>query len=83
MGTLLTTELSAKRQITLPESICEALSLQTGSQFIILVQNDTLILKNIITPDLNKLLEYTQQQAKTLGIKPQDIETAISQVRQK
>ncbi len=40
MGTLLTTELSAKRQITLPESICEALSLQTGSQFVILVQNE-------------------------------------------
>ncbi len=84
MADFATTKLTSKGQVVIPETIREKLKLNTGSRFIVFGENDVIILKRVTSPssdEVNRLLEQAREVAKQIGLKPQDLEEIIEQVR--
>lgn len=84
MNTLATTRMSSKGQIVIPETIRKQLDLKAGAQFVVVGNDDVVILKAITAPDMDTfdaLIQQARQQAKLAGLKRADITTAISKVR--
>ena len=86
MADLATTKMSSKGQVVIPESIRKRLKLKTGSQFVVVGDNDVVILKAIASPSLaefDSLILEARRQGKQSGIKKSDIAAAIKKVRVK
>ena len=84
METLATTRMSSKGQIVIPEPIRKRLNLKAGAQFVVLGENDVVILKAITAPsmkDFDALIQQARQQAKLAGLKRSDITRAVSKAR--
>lgn len=84
METLATTRMSSKGQIVIPEPIRKRLNLKAGTQFVVLGENDVVILKAITAPsmdDFDALIQQARQQAKLAGLKRSDISRAILKAR--
>jgi AbrB family looped-hinge helix DNA binding protein len=84
MATLATTKMSSKGQIVIPEEIRTRLKLKTGAQFVVVGDNDVVILKSISAPSMDEfdtLISFARRQAKTAGLKPAHVEEAIARVR--
>ena len=84
MAPLATTKMSSKGQIVIPEDIRKRLGLKPGAQFVVVGQNDVVILKTITQPSMNEfdqLISEARKQAKKAGMKKTDITTAIQKVR--
>ena len=50
MESVATTRMSSKGQVVIPESLRQQLSLESGTQFIVMGEDDVIILKTIQTP---------------------------------
>jgi AbrB family looped-hinge helix DNA binding protein len=75
METLATTRMSSKGQIVIPEPIRKRLNLKAGAQFLVLGENDVVILKAITAPsmdDFDALIQQAHQQARLAGLKRSD-----------
>jgi len=86
MSPLATTKMSSKGQIVIPEDIRKRLGLKPGAQFIVVGQNDVVILKTITQPSMDEfkqLISEARKQAKKAGMKKSDITSAIQKVRKK
>lgn len=86
MAPLATTKMSSKGQIVIPEDIRKRLGLKPGAQFVVVGQNDVVILKTITQPSMNEfnqLISEARKQAKKAGMKKTDITAAIQKVRKK
>ena len=86
MAPLATTKMSSKGQIVIPEDIRKRLDLKPGTQFVVLGQDDVVILKTITKPSMNEfdqLISEARKQAKKAGMKKSDIASAIQKVRKK
>ena len=84
MSNLATTRMSSKGQIVIPESIRKKLNLKEGAQFIVVGEDDVVILKVIADPEINEfnaLIQQARQQAKLAGLKHRDISDAIKKAR--
>ena len=84
METLATTRMSSKGQIVIPEPIRKRLNLKAGAQFLVLGENDVVILKTITAPsmdDFDALIQQARQQARLTGLKRSDITRAVSKAR--
>lgn len=84
MSTFATTKMSSKGQVVIPEEIRKRLGLKEGSQFIVVGDRDTLILKTIAAPSMDEfdeLIREARKQARLAGMKRADIKTAIASVR--
>ena len=84
MTNVATTKMSSKGQVVIPETIRKRLNLRTGSQFIVVGENDVVILKTISPPameDFDRLIADTRKKVMQAGIKPADITAAIAKVR--
>jgi len=84
MADVATTKMSSKGQVVIPETIRKRLNLRAGSQFVVVGENDVVILKTISPPameDFDRLIAYTRKKVKQAGIKPSDITAAIAKVR--
>jgi len=84
MNTLATTKMSSKGQIVIPETIRKQLNLKAGAQFVVVGNDDVVILKAITTPDIepfDSLIQQARQQAKLAGLKRADITAAVSKAR--
>jgi AbrB family looped-hinge helix DNA binding protein len=84
MNTLATTRMSSKGQIVIPEAIRKQLNLKAGVQFVVVGEDDVVILKAIATPDMktfDDLIQQARQQAKLAGLKRADIANAVSKAR--
>lgn len=84
MKELATTKMSSKGQVVIPEEIRERLGLQAGSQFVVLGENDVVIMKTVNKPsmkDFDSLIKKTRKQARSAGLKQSDIEETITAVR--
>lgn len=84
METLSTTRMSSKGQIVIPEAIRKKLNLQPGAQFIVVGEDDVVILKAINAPNMESfdpLIKEARQQAKAAGLKRKDIVEAVSKAR--
>ena len=86
MARFATTKLSSKGQIVIPEEIRETLGLKEGTQFVVIGQGDTVILKTISPPsldDVKGLLDEAKAQAKAAGLKKTDAKKALAKSRQR
>jgi len=78
------TSLSSRGQIVIPQGVRDQLHLYTGEKFVVIGEDDTIVLKKIEVPSFkgfDKLLKKTRDFAKKKGLKPQDVEEAIKRVR--
>ena len=84
MANIATTKMSSKGQVVIPENIRKKLKLKAGDQFVVMGENDIVILKSISPPSLDEfdsLIAKARKQGKQAGIKKSDISEAISKVR--
>jgi AbrB family looped-hinge helix DNA binding protein len=84
METLSTTRMSSKGQIVIPEAIRKQLNLKAGAQFVVVGEDDVVILKTITAPSLdtfNTLIKQARKQAKLAGLKRADIASAVLKAR--
>lgn len=86
METLATTRMSSKGQVVIPESIRKRLNLKEGAQFLVLGDEDVVILKAVQAPSLKEfdtLIKQARKQAKEAGLTQSDITFAIAKARGK
>lgn len=84
MANLATTKMSSKGQIVIPEEIRKRLNLKAGAQFVVVGDNDVVILKNITPPSIeefDELILKARKAGKQAGLKKTDIENAIKNAR--
>ncbi len=84
MADLATTRMSSKGQVVIPEDIRKRLKLKAGSQFVVVGENDVVILKALSPPAMNEfdtLIAEARRQCKEAGLKQSDITEAIAKVR--
>lgn len=79
-----TTRMSSKGQVVIPEEIRERLNLKAGSQFVVVGEDDVVILKAIAPPfikEFDAIISEARKQAKKAGLKQSDITEAVARVR--
>ncbi|MHB8880463.1 MAG: AbrB/MazE/SpoVT family DNA-binding domain-containing protein [Thermodesulfovibrionales bacterium] len=84
MATTATTKMSSKGQVVIPEDIRKRLKLKTGSQFVVMGENDVVILKTIKAPSMaefDTLIAKARSQGSKAGLKQSDITAAIAKTR--
>ena len=54
MANIATTKMSSKGQVVIPEIIRKKLKLKAGSRFVVVGENDVVILKSIAPPSLDE-----------------------------
>jgi AbrB family looped-hinge helix DNA binding protein len=84
MNTLATTRMSSKGQIVIPDAIRKQMNLKPGVEFIVLGEDDVVILKTITAPRMDEfdgLIKQARQQAKLAGLKRAEISAALSSAR--
>lgn len=84
MVEIATTKMTSKGQVVIPEEIRKRLGLKSGSQFIVVGEKDTVILKTISPPSMeefDRLISEARKQAKLAGLKRPDIKATITRVR--
>jgi AbrB family looped-hinge helix DNA binding protein len=84
MSNLATTKMSSKGQVVIPEDIRKRLKLKAGSQFVVVGENDVVILKAISPPSITEfetLIAEARQKGKDAGLKQSDNNAAIANVR--
>jgi len=84
MATLATTKMSFKGQVVIPEDIRKRLGFKAGSQFVVVGENDVVILKAISSPSMEEfdaLITEARKQARQAGMKRSGIAAAIAKVR--
>ena len=85
MTNLATTKMSSKGQVVIPEEIRKRLKLKTGAQFVVVGDNDVVILKNITPPSIkefDKLIAKARKTGKQAGLNKTDIKAAIKKIRE-
>jgi AbrB family looped-hinge helix DNA binding protein len=86
MNKIATTKLSSRGQVVIPEEIRELMHLHTGDQFVVLSEQDVVILKMIRRPDrseFDNLISKARRAVKKVGLKVSDIDDAIESSRKK
>ena len=84
MAAVATTKMSSKGQVVIPEAIRKRLGLKEGSQFVVIGEKGTVILKAITAPSMNEfddLIAQARKQARKAGMKRSDIPSAIRKAR--
>ena len=78
---------SSKGQIVIPKEIRDAMGIVKGEKFVIISDEDAILLKRIKDSDLKKsmykLLDYFSKQFEDAGITKSDIEKEIAEERQR
>lgn len=79
-----TTRMSSKGQVVIPEQIRKRLKLKAGSRFVVVGENDVVILKAISPPsmeDFDALIAEARRQGKAAGLKKSDIADVVAKAR--
>lgn len=80
------TSVSSRGQVVIPQSLRDRMKIQTGEKFVVIGEDNTIILKKLEMPSfsgIDKLLKKTRDFAKKKKIKESDVEDAIKQTRKK
>ncbi|MBI2630228.1 AbrB/MazE/SpoVT family DNA-binding domain-containing protein [Candidatus Pacearchaeota archaeon] len=80
------TSISSRGQIVIPQSLRNRLRIHEGEKFIVIGEDNTIILKKLEMPSfsgVDKLLKKTREFAKNKGLKEADISEAIIEARKK
>ncbi|MCJ7547511.1 MAG: AbrB/MazE/SpoVT family DNA-binding domain-containing protein [Deltaproteobacteria bacterium] len=81
MAGVTTTKKSSKGQVVIPDEIRERLGLKAGSQFVVVGDKDTVILKSISPlsmKEFDELIAEARRQARQAGMKRSDIGAAVA-----
>ena len=84
MAGVATTRMSSKGQVVIPKGIRKRLSLKAGSQFVVVGDKDTVILKAIAPPSMEQfddLIAEARRQARNAGMKRSDVLATIRKAR--
>lgn len=84
MESLEVTSMSSRGQVVIPFNIREQLGLRKGEKFIVIGEEDTVVLKKITMPsfqNFDKLLQKSMLFAKEKGLTKEDVEGAIKRAR--
>ena len=76
--------MSSRGQIVLPVSIRRKLNLGEGSQFLVLTDNENILLKPVKEPSLDEfysLIEQAQKTAAQLGLTEEEINAEVKAMR--
>jgi len=79
------TSMSSRGQVVIPFDIREELGLKEGEKFVVVGEDDTVVLKKITMPsfqNFDKLIKKTQAFAKEKGLKQEDVKQAIKRARE-
>jgi len=79
-----TTRMSSKGQVVIPEAVRKALGLAAGSEFVVVAENDVVILKLIQAPAMSEfddIVSEARRQARRAGMKRADVNAAIEAAR--
>lgn len=80
------TSLSSRGQIVIPQGVRDKLNLHEGEKFVVIGENDIILLKKLEVPSFNgfeNLLKNTRKFSKDKKIEPEDVDLAIKRVRSK
>jgi AbrB family looped-hinge helix DNA binding protein len=86
MSELKTTKLSSKGQLIIPEEVRQKLGLKSGDEFVVVAEDDVIMLKSINKPSLDEfqsLIDQARESAKQAGLTKQSVQDAINQARDK
>lgn len=78
------TSISSRGQVVIPQKVRTRLKLYEGEKFVVIGEEDTIILKKLETPSFkgfDALLKKTRKFAKKKRLKEKDIEEAIEEAR--
>ena len=88
MTNVMTTKMSSKGQVVLPEALRQMYGWRSGTAFTILVYNGSIIMQPLNTPtdeevaaEFEEAVAECRRQAKDAGMTPMDISNAIAEVR--
>lgn len=84
MRAIATTKMSSKGQVVIPEDIRQRLELDPGTQFIVLGEDDVVVLKMVRPPslgDFDRLIKKAKKQARAAGLTRAQVSTVVSRVR--
>jgi AbrB family looped-hinge helix DNA binding protein len=84
MPDIITTKMSSKGGVIIPEEIRKRLNLKSGAQFVVIADDDVVILKNITPPSMEEfdtLIAQARAAGKEAGLKKKDIQEAIKKAR--
>jgi len=85
MQILSTTKMSSKGQVVIPEEIRNKLGLTSGSRFVVVGDDDVIIMKTIDQPsmrDFDTLISKARKQAKLVQMTESDVFRAVDEVRE-
>ncbi len=86
MEKLKITSMSSRGQIVIPLDIREQLGLKEGEKFVVVGEDDTIVLKKLEVPSFrgfDKLLKKTMEHARKQGLREKDMWDAIKKTRKK
>ena len=86
LSAISTTKMSSKGQVVIPEQIRSQLDLEAGSRFVVVGDEDVVILKRITAPtpgEFDGLIKQARAQARAAGLKKSDIDNAVKEARNK
>ena len=79
-----TTKMSSRGQVVIPERIREQLSLEPGVEFVVIARGDALVLQKLSAPswkEFDDLIREARRQARVAGLTTRDVKRAIATVR--
>ena len=86
MRSIATTKMSSKGQVVIPEGVRRQLRLEAGTQFVVLGEDDVVILKTVKAPSMKQfdgLIKKARAQAKAAGLKSYDVAAVTAEARKK
>ena len=84
MSDIATTRLSSKGQVVIPEAIRQRMRLEAGTEFVVVGEDGTVVLKVIEPPsmrDFDEIVAKARNDARLAGLREFDIADAIRAVR--
>jgi AbrB family looped-hinge helix DNA binding protein len=80
----LTTKMSSRGQVVIPEPIPRQLGLEPGTEFVVVAKDDVLVFKQLAAPSweqFESLVEEARRQARATGLSPRHLSRSIAKVR--
>ena len=81
-----TTRMSSKGQVVIPEAVRRRLRLESGARFVVVAEDDVIILKVIEAPPVesfNSLIRKARHQARAAGMTTRAVSDAIAAGRRR
>ena len=80
----LTTKMSSRGQVVIPERIREQLQLEPGAEFVVVAKDDVLVFQRLNSPSwrqFDRLIREARRQARLADLTQRHVKQAIAKVR--